>query len=265
VGPKCKWKATGKMAIDFEQELIGYGLSPGTWKDSLGIIKGALSPVDYDKFSRLHRNFIGYRSPETHARFYGFVFSHDLHLEINRQRFTRLSGILRLLALEIAPGQSILDIGAGTGIVGSLIKRHLNPKEYVVQDPCPEVRSWLENQGFSVLDEVQSKDAGKKTFDLLLCIDSLGEVNADEDSILSETSDISENEFAQLFEQRYGMVQKLSLWKPFIAPAGRILLWEPFKHNRAWEALTKLLPSEGWHPSLRSDQDGRPFLEIRSL
>lgn len=251
------------MCVEPDRELILCGLNPGTWKDAETVIKGVLSPVDWSTFSRLYRSFTGYRSTQTSDKFYGFVFSNDLHMEINRPRFSRLSQIIQALSQEISPGHSILEVGAGAGIISTLAKAQLSPSTYVVQDPCCEVRTFLERKGFPVLAHpapVQPVDA---SFDLILCIDCLGEVNADDDDLLSEKSPVKDEEYPLLLEERYGIIQKLRPWKAYLAPKGRVLFWEPFKHERAWRALTKLLRSDGWNTSPRKVLSAPPYLDLR--
>ncbi len=252
----------GDLTVDADKELIACGLMPGSWKDSLAAIKSGLSPADWDRFSRLHRSFVSYNSPDTLSRFYTFVFSHGLQLDINRPRFGRLAGILTVLAEEIPTGISILDLGAGSGLIATIVKQHQSPLNYTVQDTCAEVRIFLEKKGFSVLAH-PAPIAPDKLFDLILCIDSLGEINADEDGRLSENSEADASEFALLMEERYGILEKLDPWKAYLNPQGRVLIWEPFKHNRVWEALISLLERASWKVALRFDASGRPFLELR--
>ncbi len=246
-----------------DKELRESGLSPGAWKDSLAKIQARLSPGDWDRFSRLHRNFVGYRNEDTLARFYGFAFSRDLQFDINAHRFARLSGILESLAESIEPGQTILDIGAGSGLIAGVVKRCLAPSAYVVQDPCPDIRDSLACQGFSVLPHPAPSLPPDRPFDRILCIDSLGEVNADEDGMLSETAEISAGDYAVMLEERYGIAQKLRPWRPYLAQQGRVLIWEPLKHRRAWEALSTLLLEEGWIPEFHAHRPQTPYLELK--
>ena len=252
----------GEKTVDADKELKSCGLMPGSWKDSLVAIKLGLSPADWDRFSRLHRSFISYNSPDTLSRFYRFVFTHGLHLEINRPRFARLAGILTVLAEEIPAGISILDLGAGSGLIASIVKQQQAPANYTVQDTCADVRAFLVKKDFAVLPH-PAPAVPDIPFDLILCVDSLGEVNADEDGQLSENSEAESTEFAILMEQRYGILEKLDPWKVYLKPQGRVLFWEPFKHNRVWEALVSLLEGADWKVVRRSDASGRPFLELR--
>jgi hypothetical protein len=257
---KKELKARSLMREEIQQELIEYGLSPGTWQDSLAVIKSVLAPKDWEQFNRLHRNFVGYRTEETLKRFYGFVFTHDLHLEINRQRFRRIAGIISVLDQEVQSGLNILDIGAGSGIIAHWLIKHKTPVAYTVQDSSPGVRTFLADQGFSVLADATPENPVAGPFDLLLCIDSLGEVNADEDGMLSETSSLNETDYSLVLEERYGLVMKLKFWKPYLAKKGRLLFWEPFKHARPWKSLNFLVNQDGWKSTFKEDESGRPYL-----
>lgn len=270
--------------LDIERELRSLGLSPKTWPKVLESIKRRLAPPDWEMFSRLHRNFTGYRSESTLLGFYGFVFSHGLQMEINHFRFDRLAAILEDLALELGPGLSILDIGAGAGIVATVVKKRFAPRTYVVQDFCPEARDALKAQGFPVLplsfsgadgitrtgrsgtgpvSEDPSLPAGG--FDRVLCIDSLGEINGDDDGLLAKPEGLDASALADLMEPRYGFAEKLEPWKASLAPDGRLLLWEPFAYPQAMEAVAALLDAKGWQARIISRSPSRNYLELRPM
>jgi hypothetical protein len=250
------------LNLDIESELRNLGLTPQTWPQTLDALKAKLEKPDWETFSRLHRNFVGYRSETTLSRFYGFVFSRGLHLDVNAYRFGRLHNVLTDLLPELPPGLSILDIGAGAGIVASLVRKHCAPRAYVVQDPCREARDELTAQGFTVLPH-PAPAAPPEGFDRLLCIDSLGEVNGDDDGALAKPDGADPMELPDMLEQRYGFAQKLAPWKAWLAPGGRVLLWEPFAYQNAMEALAVLLRNEGWDAQIRSHSPGRNHLELR--
>lgn len=249
--------------MEADKELRESGLAPGSWNDALAKVKAKLSPDDWDKFSRLHRNFAGYRTEDTLSRFYSFAFSRGLQLEINGHRFARLAGIIESLTKVIDPGHALLDLGAGAGIIAGILQRGLKPAAYVVQDPCAGIRDFLVRSGFSVLPHPPPLLPPERTFDRILCVDSLGEVNADEDGMLSETAEIEAGEYADLFEQRYGIVQKLHPWRAYLAKEGRVFIWEPLKHKRAWETLSALLKEAGWITEFHAHRPNPPFLELK--
>lgn len=262
---------------ELESELRDLGLVPKSWPQTLETLKAKLPKQDWETFSRLHRNFTGYRSESTLSRFYGFVFSRGLHLDINGYRFGRLTAVLADLLPRLSPGLAILDIGAGSGIIATLIQRRSSPRAYVVQDPCAEVRDELAAQGFTVLPHpvpenppslgvaAPSPDGNQGTtgFDVLLCVDSLGEVNGDDDGQLAKPDSIDPAELAGMLEQRYGFAEKLEIWKPYLAPGGRVLIWEPIPYRNAMEALAELLRNAGWETDLHAPAPGRNYLELR--
>lgn len=249
-------------ASDMAAELRRQGLEPKTWKEALEAIRSRLSPSDMERFSRAHRNFVAYRSDSTLDRFYGTVFSLGLQHEVNGHRFGRLITILEDLFAETLPGEAILDLGAGAGYLAAALLRHRAPRAYVVYDPVPAVRDELLAQGLAVLPH-PPPGAPEPTFDLILCADSLGEVNADDDGMLSRPDGIAAGELPEQMEQRYGFAEKLAAWKPYLAPGGRILIWEPFAYPEAFAALAALLGEHGWNPLVKARAPGRNYLEIR--
>ena len=65
-----------------------------------------------------------------------------------------------------------------------------------------------------------------------------------------------------MLEQRYGFAEKLESWKPYLAPGGRVLLWEPIPYQNAMEALADSLRNEGWETRLHAPAPGRNYLEL---
>lgn len=254
---------TGKFVeFDARAELLRQGLAPMAWKDSLAAIKAKLSPADMERFSRAHKNFVAYRSESTLARFYGIVFALGLQQEVNGFRFARLASILADAAAEIPAGKSILDVGAGGGFLASALIRHRSPRKYVVYDPVDAVRDELAAQGLAVLPHPPPAQPGSP-FDVILCADSLGEINSDDDGALLRPEGTPAEELPGLLEQRYGFAQKLAAWKPFLAPEGRILLWEPFAYPEALDAVARHLETRGWKARAKSNAPRRNLLEIR--
>jgi hypothetical protein len=254
-------RTDGAGMADMAAELRRQGLEPLAWKDALAAIQARLSPTDMERFSRSHRNFVGYRTDSTLARFYGTVFALGVQHLVNGNRFGRLAGILEDLCAELVPGLAVLDVGAGAGYVGSALFRYRPPKTYMAYDPVPAVRDELIAQGFATLPH-PPPPGPEKAFDVILCVDSLGEVNADDDGTLSRAEGIAPGELPELMEQRYGFAEKLAAWKPFLAIGGRILLWEPFAYPEAFTALAASLQERGWKAETRSRAPGRNYLEI---
>ena len=251
------------------RELQTLGLAPRTWADALAAIKARLAPADFEKFSRAHKNFVGYRSDTTLSRFYGSVFALGVQAEVNGYRFARLVQVLEDLLPEVPPDASVLEVGAGAGYIATLIQRHCAPRSYIVYDTCAAARDELTAQGFTTLPHpppslpVAPWITDGKGFELILCVDSLGEINSDDDGLLSRSDGATPEELPELMEQRYGFGQKLAAWRPWLAPGGRILLWEPFAYPGAMEAVAAYLAGNGWQARVASRSPGRNYLEIR--
>lgn len=253
-------------AIDIKGELRELGLAPATWTEALAAIKGRLSPADGERFSRAHKNFVGYRSEATLASFYGTVFELGLQNEINGFRFGRLAQVLEDLLANLPPGKSVLDVGAGAGYVSTLIAKHCAPRVLSLQDTCSAVRDELLAQGYSVLPHPLPPEPDEASrFEVILCVDSLGEVNADDDGLLSKPGGVPAEELPELMEQRYGFAQKLAAWKPWLAPGGCILLWEPFAYPEAFQAVATFLGRCGWDAKVIARAPGRNYLEILAI
>ena len=254
----------GRMAerIDTADELKRQGLRPLAWKDALAALGARLSPADMERFSRAHKNFVAYRSEATLARFYSAVFAAGVQNEVNGYRFGRLAEVLEDLLAEVSPGQSVLDVGAGAGYVAAAVLRHRAPRAYVAYDPVAAVRDELSAQGLSVLPH-PPPPSPSEAFDVILCVDSLGEINADDDGLLSRPEGVPAEELPDRLEERYGFAQKLAPWKPFLAPGGHILMWEPFAYAEAFAAVARLFDARGWEARVRSREPGRNYLEIR--
>lgn len=245
-----------------KDELLALGLKPMAWPEVLEAVRERLAPSDRERFIRLHKNFVGYISQGTLDRFYGFVFSRGIQFEINGFRFHRIRGILETLLPLIKPGLSILDVGAGAGIVASVLLKHAMAKSYVTQDPCREVRDHLMSSGFAVLPHPPPNPPPEGRFDLILCIDSLGELNSDEDGALANPEKVEPENLVQLIEERYGFAHKLESWKPYLAPEGRVLIWEPISLGRTLDAIAKGLTGKGWTTCQQGSAPGPSYLEL---
>lgn len=233
------------------------------WDEVVKAVEGRLSPEDFRTFKRLHGHFTGYLSETTLSRFYGFVFARGLQLEVNGYRFHRLERILAgLAAAGPATGQRVLELGAGAGILAEAAKSLLSPREYVVQDICPGPRDFLASRGHALLPHPAPASPPGGPFDLILAADALGEINSDEDGFLRDPANETHLDFAEALEERYGFAQKLAPWKPYLAAAGKLLLWEPFSRREIWGALAGYLAREGWQASLREPLPGGEFLEL---
>lgn len=246
--------------MQVKEELLALGLKPMTWDAAVAAAKEKLPQADRAAFLKHHRNFVEYISEDTLNRFYAFVFSRGLQLEINAFRFQRIENILNTLLPVLDPGLSILDVGAGSGVIGTVLLKHVHPGRYVAQDPCREVRDALLSLGFAVLPHPVPPTPPGGPFDRILCLDSLGELNSDEGALPAPEG--TPEERVRLVEQLYGFGQKLEAWKPYLAAGGKLLLWEPIKHRLVWEAMEIHMREYGWKTQFQGDAPSNSYLEL---
>lgn len=245
-----------------KEELLALGLKPMAWDEVLKAVQEKLGPADRDLFLRHHRNFVGYLSQDTLERFYAFVFSHDLHLEVNGFRFHRIEGILEILLSRIVPGQCILDVGAGAGLIAAILLNRCMPKTYVTQDLCRGARDFLLSMGFAVLPHPAPERPPGGLFDLILCADSLGEINSDDQGALAGPDPAGAGDLSRMIAERYGFAEKLEPWKSYLAEGGKVFLWEPIARRKAWEAIGTDLEKNGWKTRLHGDMPRHSYLEL---
>lgn len=247
--------------MEVREELLALGLRPSTWDEAVAAAKEKLPQADRAAFLKHHRNFVEYVSEDTLNRFYGFVFSRGISLEINGFRFQRLENILNALLSVLPPGLSLLDVGAGAGIPGAVVLKHCHPKRYVAQDPCREARDYLQSMGFAVLPHPAPRIPPGGAFDRILCLDSLGELNSDDQGALTGP-DLPLEDRVRLVEQLYGFGQKLEPWKSYLAGTGKVLMWEPIRHRGAWEAIEAHVRAYGWKTHFHGTAPGNSYLEL---
>jgi hypothetical protein len=245
-----------------KEELIAQGLRPAAWPEVMEAARMRLAPPLHERFVRLHRNFVSYVSQDTLDRFYAFVFTHGLHLEVNGYRFNRLESILDAALSRIRTGDAVLDVGAGAGIVATALVKHVRPRTYVAQDPCREARDHLMSLGFTVLPHPAPERPPADRFDVILAADSLGELNADDDGALERPEQVPDQDLGPMLEERYGYAHKLEAWKPYLADGGRVLLWEPIAHRKVWTTLADLLGGNGWAVRLHGGTPRDSYLEL---
>ncbi len=245
-----------------ETLLLSLGLRPLTWGQVLLEVEEKLSAPDWETFRKLHRIFVGYGSEENLLRFYAFVYNKGLEGILNGFRFDRLQSILSELSPKMQPGLRILDVGAGSGFLATAILSQFAPKEYVTQDLCPEIRMHLLIKGLAVLPHPAPVEPPGGPFDVILCADSLGELNADEDEGIAEALKSGQSNIPDMLEERFGFAFKLETWKPYLSSQGRVFLWEPFSQREVWGALAELLRTHGWTTKMHKEDEANPFLEL---
>ncbi len=216
------------------------GLEPLAWDEVLRRAEARLgdeAPV----FARLHRAFTGYPAEHTARAFYDFAARNGLHALLASHRFHRLVAVaesLRDLPLE---GAAALDAGAGGGFLAAWL-RDARGARVAVSDLSPASEAALSARGFPLLRE---EPAGAR-FDFVLCADSLGEVNADDDDWLADPANADDPDYAGELEARYGLAGKLAALRPLLAPGGTAALFEPAPQAHFWRGAARLFESEGW-------------------
>ncbi len=236
------------------------GWHPLTWDEVTQEVRTRLEARTFTDFERLHRSFTAYPTFRTLEKFYGFCYSSKLGDLLVGYRFHRLTRLLFWLHRNMSKGERVLDIGSGTGTVARWLRNHKSPAEIAAVDRVPEAEGlWSQWARPPLPDE---------TFSLLLCFDSLGEVNSDDDDALQahSPSDLP-GLFAQI-ENRYGFTAKLEPWLSRLQPGGCIWLSEPIADEKFWQAMHWGWSQKGWICTLfplakqAGDPDGY-LLEIR--
>jgi len=221
------------------------GLKPMPWGEVLHAIETRLAPSALETFRRLHRNFIGYPVEHTCRAFYDFAGKHDLLDLLASFRFERLCRIAASLSPLPLRGCSVLELGAGGGHLSGYLREELGA-DVSVADWCTENLRALETEGFEIFMDAKDAALRRKRLDFILCADSLGEVNADEDSWLREPENAEDPEYADRLEQRYGFVGKLAPWKPLLSRGGSVLLFEPIGLPFFWEGVLASFRESAW-------------------
>ncbi len=221
------------------------GLKPMSWNDVLNAIELRLTPSDLETFRRRHGNFVAYPVEHTCRAFYDFAGQHDLLDLLASFRFERLCRIAASLSPLPLRGLPVLELGAGGGHLAGYLREELGA-DVSVSDWCRENLRALEAEGFEAFADAGDAVSKGKRFDFILCADSLGEVNADEDSWLREPENAAAPDYAEQVEQRYGFAEKLAPWKPLLAPGGSVLLFEPIGLPYFWEGAAGCLRQAAW-------------------
>jgi SAM-dependent methyltransferase len=221
-----------------------HGLKPLKWDEVLRAVETRLPPPDRALFLRRHRNFTSYPAEQTCRAFYDFIGARgltDLLASFRFHRLCRLGDCLSSLSLR---GRSVLDLGAGGGYLSGYLREELGA-DVSLTDWSPESLRRLKEMDFKTFTGPADAELQGKSFDLILCADSLGETNSDEDDWLSDPRNSNDPGYDRELEQRYGFAQKLEPWRPFLT-GGSVLLFEPVQLPLFWEGAAASLRRFRW-------------------
>ena len=221
-----------------ESHLRQQGLAPLDWREVLSRIEQKLTPPETQTFQRLHRAFAAYPAAHTVRAFYDFAAQRDLLPLLASFRFDRLVNLAGALSTYSFAGKRVLDFGAGGGYLAAYL-RALGA-EVAVADHSTATLRRLEALGHTVLEE------NAAAFDFILCADSLGEINADEDEWLATPENAEDPEYPRELEARYGFAEKLAPLLPLLAAGGSLLLFEPVSQPHFWRGAAQALEPSGW-------------------
>ncbi len=203
----------------------------------------------FQKIKTAQKRFSEYKSTALLKKMYSLILGSGGIYEVNIPRRNRLETIAQLLDEYIPPSQSVLDWGAGSGLLSLAIQRKLNPENYWVWDICPDFQYHLESLGFKW-------DEGGQGLDLVLCLDSLGECNSDEDQSLKNALMEKRPEGGELIESHYGFLEKITPLLERLLPNGQLFLIEPIYMDVFWESLRNFLSIRGLNAHFIRDSDG---------
>jgi SAM-dependent methyltransferase len=229
-----------------ESYLRSQGLAPLTWDEVLRAVEQKLTPTEAQTFQRLHRAFAAYPTAHTVRSFYDFAAQRDLSALLACYRFDRLVDLAAALATQPLRGARVLDVGAGGGYLTAYLRDALGA-EVAVQDASPATLRRLEARGHRVPGE-GAGDGG--AFDCIVCADSLGEINADEDDWLATPENLADEAYPRELEARYGFAEKLASLRTRLAPGGSVLLFEPAPQAHFWQGAARALETAGWRAGI---------------
>lgn len=247
------------MPILPEAYLRKRGLEPLTWDDALRRIESRLPREETENFQRRHRAFAGYPSVHTCRAFYDFVARHGLHAPLAGFRFHRLRDIAETLLEHSFRGRRVLDYGSGGGFLAGFLRDELGARVSVA-DLSPASLDKLVSAGFEPFHADRNTSV---RFDAVLCADSLCEIHADDDDWLSNPGNADSEDFVAEFDARYGLAEKLAIFKPVLAPGGSIFIHEPVSLEHFWRGAARLLENAGWRADIRGAETAR-HLRLRS-
>lgn len=222
-------------------------LEKTSWQEFWSFAQKKLSPDQLKVFVDAHRMFVEYPSKTNLIRFYSIIYQHHLVVGWNGFRLQRLCDVYAMIKpafcamAAMNQTQTIIDVGCGSGLFAKAVSQelHVNSQDVYVYDLCaPAVDYVTEKWG------VQKWSVPIKA-DLMLCIDSLGEIHSDQDEELRECVETgSDEDIFGLLEGHYGLISKLSDWLRFLDLHGTCLLTEPLPYRRLASILKQELEKQ---------------------
>jgi SAM-dependent methyltransferase len=225
-----------------ESHLRQQGLAPLAWDEILTRIEQKLTPTESQTFQRLHRAFAAYPAAHTVRAFYDFAAQRDLLALLAGFRFDRLVDLAGALSMQDFAGKRVLDYGAGGGYLAAYLRAA--GADVTVADFSTATLRRLEALGYPLL--AGAGEAPAAPFDRIVCADSLGEVNADEDDWLAAPENLEDPDYPAELNARYGFTEKLAPLKPLLAADGCVLLFEPVRQPHFWQGAARALTGAGW-------------------
>ncbi len=222
-----------------ESQLRQQGLTPLTWEEVLALIEQKLTPTETQTFQRLHRAFAAYPAAHTVRAFYDFAAQRDLLALLASFRFDRLVNLAGALSTYSFTGKTVLDYGAGGGFLAAYLRAQ--GAAVSVADFSSITLGRLETLGYPI-----AAPPFAPSFDIILCADSLGEINADEDDWLAAPENLEDPDYPRELEARYGFAEKLAALRPALSARGEILLFDPIPQPHFWTGAARALETAGW-------------------
>jgi|GEM_PF-6489258 len=207
-------------------------------------------------FEELLKAYQEYPSQFTLQRFYGFLFERKLapFLDQGRQgRWAQLKPVLNeayktcFTQTHRVP-KSLLDVGCGTGTYTDNLRKEWGVEAHgvTVNDLCPQAQAhavlFYNFKPLAFKMGAETPRESQQTFDLILCIDSLCEINSDQDNYLADALKNNEADYIEdLLIGHYGIVHKIKNWIKFLGPEGRIFFSEPIYYPLLVKSMVNCL------------------------
>lgn len=238
------------------QELLEeLGIFPQSWDEIQEELRNRIPQYEFEKFKIVQSLFTSYTSKKNLIKYYSHLV-HVGQLElIQNFRARRILNIWE--GIPIHNHQSVLDYGAGAGLFSRAILNKCPNSLVYAYDICPAIQEYLANtkktlspnlnERFTVLTSEPLFDFSlHQKFQMVICMDSLGEINSDDTSDLTEA--ISQKNFervGELLEVHYGLTHKFQELSKLLSPDGYILFTEPFSDRDIFQYIQKAINDIG--------------------